>query len=366
MREILFKITKDKEHIKPRTRQWAGMQYEDNATEVKFDLSELSLERALYRIDFNSAGAGYQPSENLIVEGNTIRRAIPSYVTQYGGEVQVTAVITIFDENGEATGTCLSYPVLIYFTDVEKDAEGSKNAEKNISESEASALDAAERAEKAAQYASESEEAAEEAKEKTEMARRALEEGSEFVFSGGDAFRESEIDLVVDGELSEFSNNPISNKAVTKHLNKQKQDIDKLLDSINTLNQETLENKESIDTLKLDYIVEQGTSGIWTYRKWASGLAECWGTLETTKIINTPYGNIFRDSTDSDIYAEYPFIFAEIPNCVYSGESFNALWYGAYSSGTTSRTPKIYVYRATALDEAATILIRFTVKGRWK
>lgn len=26
-----------------------------------------------------------------------------------------------------------------------------------------------------------------------------------------------------------------------------------------------------------DYIVEQGTSGIWTYRKWNSGVAECWG-----------------------------------------------------------------------------------------
>lgn len=29
-----------------------------------------------------------------------------------------------------------------------------------------------------------------------------------------------------------------------------------------------------------DYIVEQGTSGIWTYRKWASGIAECWGKTE--------------------------------------------------------------------------------------
>lgn len=26
-----------------------------------------------------------------------------------------------------------------------------------------------------------------------------------------------------------------------------------------------------------DYIVEQGTSGIWTYRKWNSGLGEYWG-----------------------------------------------------------------------------------------
>lgn len=26
-----------------------------------------------------------------------------------------------------------------------------------------------------------------------------------------------------------------------------------------------------------DYVVEHGTDGIWTYRKWASGIAECWG-----------------------------------------------------------------------------------------
>ena len=28
--------------------------------------------------------------------------------------------------------------------------------------------------------------------------------------------------------------------------------------------------------LVADYVVEQGTSGIWTYRKWNSGIAECW------------------------------------------------------------------------------------------
>ncbi len=32
-----------------------------------------------------------------------------------------------------------------------------------------------------------------------------------------------------------------------------------------------------------DYVVAQGTSGIWTYRKWNSGIAECW----TTSILNT-------------------------------------------------------------------------------
>ena len=41
-----------------------------------------------------------------------------------------------------------------------------------------------------------------------------------------------------------------------------------------------------INNIEIDYIVSQGTSGIWTYRKWNSGLAEYWGkeqnfTLET-------------------------------------------------------------------------------------
>lgn len=30
--------------------------------------------------------------------------------------------------------------------------------------------------------------------------------------------------------------------------------------------------------LVADYIIAQGTSGIWIYRKWASGVVECWGT----------------------------------------------------------------------------------------
>lgn len=31
-----------------------------------------------------------------------------------------------------------------------------------------------------------------------------------------------------------------------------------------------------------DYVVEEGTSGKWTYRKWASGVAEAWGTVTIT------------------------------------------------------------------------------------
>lgn len=33
------------------------------------------------------------------------------------------------------------------------------------------------------------------------------------------------------------------------------------------------------DGIQVDYIVKQGTDGIWTYRQWNSGVAECWGNL---------------------------------------------------------------------------------------
>ena len=36
----------------------------------------------------------------------------------------------------------------------------------------------------------------------------------------------------------------------------------------------------------VDFIVEQGTSGIWTYRKWHSGIAECWGYSSKSLSVN--------------------------------------------------------------------------------
>lgn len=47
-----------------------------------------------------------------------------------------------------------------------------------------------------------------------------------------------------------------------------------------------------INALKTDYIVEEGTETIWTYRKWNSGIVECWGTTSSvTRAVTTKYGN---------------------------------------------------------------------------
>lgn len=46
----------------------------------------------------------------------------------------------------------------------------------------------------------------------------------------------------------------------------------------------------------LDYITEEGTEGIWSYRVWNSGFAEAWGTQAfTTMTASQPWGSLYYD-----------------------------------------------------------------------
>ena len=96
------------------TLRWGGVQNEHNATEIiyKIDpsyLSELG-EDLLFRIDFSSSGAGYDPSENLPLTDNTVSRLIPKRFTQYGGEMNTVLVISRGDEE------IIQTPAQVFFT----------------------------------------------------------------------------------------------------------------------------------------------------------------------------------------------------------------------------------------------------------
>ncbi len=44
--------------------------------------------------------------------------------------------------------------------------------------------------------------------------------------------------------------------------------------------------------ITVDYIEEQNTDGIWTYRKWSSGIVECWGNTSVKDYaINSTYND---------------------------------------------------------------------------
>lgn len=56
-----------------------------------------------------------------------------------------------------------------------------------------------------------------------------------------------------------------------------------------------------------DYVVEQGANGNWTYRKWASGVAECWGMVTYTPAETVSSGG------DIEVTFDLPFTFSSTP-----------------------------------------------------
>ncbi len=118
-----------------------------------------------------------------------------------------------------------------------------------------------------------------------------------------------------------------------------------------------------------DYIVEQGTSGVWTYRKWNSGLAECWGTYGESIAISKTWGSMYySDSLTPRI--NYPLTFTSRPieNVTFRGNSVAGWLYcegGGYSLNTTTQTAQYGVCRPTSIG-AATLTFDYYVVGRWK
>ncbi len=120
IRKVYFNVTKD--GISPCDYAWGGIQNEDNATEINFvlDLEYLSVlnegsKQLYYRIDFESAYAGYHPSENIIVESDMVTREVPKAITRFGGEFTCTLVITRMLENGESQ-QILTAPATLFLT----------------------------------------------------------------------------------------------------------------------------------------------------------------------------------------------------------------------------------------------------------
>lgn len=128
-------------------------------------------------------------------------------------------------------------------------------------------------------------------------------------------------------------------------------------------------------TLKLggvtvDYVVEQGNSGIWTYRKWASGIAECWGkrTVSVTYQPQANWGALFSTGDNSVTRVAYPFAFTSAPMCVAQAELSlgNCMLCTAAPVGDASHTPAYQVVRPAAAVANTAVIVHYFVKGYWK
>ncbi len=118
-----------------------------------------------------------------------------------------------------------------------------------------------------------------------------------------------------------------------------------------------------------DYVVETGTSGIWTYRKWNSGIAECWGIYTMASSCTLAWGSLYY-SNKTCPRINYPFTFTSRPQETVSLrlDSYSG-WIYADSEGkgmnTTTQTA-VYGFLRPATMGETTIRYEFTVIGKWK
>lgn len=114
-----------------------------------------------------------------------------------------------------------------------------------------------------------------------------------------------------------------------------------------------------------DYVTSVGTSGIWTYRKWNSGAAECWGVY-TASGVNIAKNNYSGFRYSDGISVNLPFTFAAAPAGVYSGGCTSYLTFVTPIGQPTTTQVKFWV---ACLDSSATscsIVVNIHVMGKWK
>lgn len=131
-------------------------------------------------------------------------------------------------------------------------------------------------------------------------------------------------------------------------------------------------NLEVADTLSIggnplaDYIVEQGTSGIWTYRKWASGIAECWGQKQITGYAMTKSGTGYYYG--AAITESYPITFSTImfKNTDVSDSKTSLI---GVQRGTGADASLIQIgntYPLSPVSQTVDIILNHIAKGTWK
>lgn len=115
-----------------------------------------------------------------------------------------------------------------------------------------------------------------------------------------------------------------------------------------------------------DFIVEQGTSEDWYYRKWNSGIAECWriiyyGTID----INVAWGAVYESGVMNPVY--FPTgLFIERPTVCHVLPNFGSFYYFVECTQIEpTHTGQLWLWRplATTVEH---VQLSFHVIGKWK
>lgn len=117
------------------------------------------------------------------------------------------------------------------------------------------------------------------------------------------------------------------------------------------------------DGNEIDRVVEAGSSGIWRWRKWRSGFAECWGEQTCIGDASTAWGGLYALECAAP---DYPIAFTDWPNVQRDVVCYTeaGCWLSAYGTGTPANCGPFALLRPTAMQVSASV--KFYVTGHWK
>ena len=122
---------------------------------------------------------------------------------------------------------------------------------------------------------------------------------------------------------------------------------------------------EVLPSTAVDYIVEQGTDGIWTYRKWNSGVAECWGYKLTTGTFSA-WGSVYSHDVPAENFPTG--LFTAMPFCVSNSSCTTQNTVCGPNSDYTTKdhAPGITLLRGASATGTLNFASWYYAKGTWK
>lgn len=123
-----------------------------------------------------------------------------------------------------------------------------------------------------------------------------------------------------------------------------------------------------------DYITAQGTTGVWTWRKWASGIAELWGIFSADSlVVDNAWGSVYYGTwmhlAVNKSGRKYPFAFMDTPVVIATPYSPSTDFWLLTDSQNNLGTPQTYAPAyACVLPASATITgpqIHYHVIGKY-
>ncbi len=390
-----FTYTVGKNDIAAANIPQAGVQGEHNATKVIFKIAEdLKTELSslsgdgktfCYHFDRYDGTGGKNSTEPIRFNPDIdteFSHLIEQWQTRYGGAIQVFFVITLI-ENDKTELELYSYCVKMQLKSLPEAAEVD---EENYDTIVTLAMVAKKHSEIATNAAIDATNAA----QRTELAKAELQGGSEWVFDGGSASDAIGIDFVVDSEVINDSDNPVKSKAIKAYVDEKTN----ALAAENEEQEKVINENATVLGKMVDYIVEQDTVGNWTYRKWNSGVAECWCVIPTTinELVRGDDYHFFQAISDykfpevngQPLFIAVPKLDVDIGNAPTTGLGQGIL-YSLRGYQTITNTGTLYVagtskyidgfelsytredgLKVYKLEKGMKVIISIAAKGIWK